>query len=220
MWSYLYIHNERSISIYKYSKSGGQQIIKSWPCLILPFWTTTMPHKTLCFFRARVGYSEMPMCRAYGDVVAAALASQMEATTVRGARQLEGQTCYVFEEENGYIFSYWKNSWVFWCLWFSILNSSGRKWWWIMFWLSLRNVNLVRICSLEPFHPVSAGVVGGQKWKYGVCVFAAYQTHCIDLDFLKNYWDHRWLAWLLWNLLSFVGHLKPQYQTQTQFASS
>lgn len=54
-----------------------------------------MPHKTLCFFRARVGYSEMPMCRAYGDVVAAALASQMEATTVRGARQLEGQTCYV-----------------------------------------------------------------------------------------------------------------------------
>ena len=30
--------------------------------------------------------------------------------------------------------------------------------------------HLVRICSLEPFHPVSAGVVGGQKWKYGVCV--------------------------------------------------
>jgi len=36
----------------------------------------------------RVGYSEMPMCRAYGDVVAAALASQMEATTVGSAEKI------------------------------------------------------------------------------------------------------------------------------------
>ena len=71
-----------------------------------------MPHKTLCFFRARVGYSEMPMCRAYGDVVAAALASQMEATTVRVPGNLRVNMLR-FEEENGYIFSYWKNSWVF-----------------------------------------------------------------------------------------------------------
>lgn len=53
----------------------------------------------------RVGYSEMPMCRAYGDVVAAALASQMEATTVRGARQVMRSWMLRFEEENGYIFS-------------------------------------------------------------------------------------------------------------------
>lgn len=36
----------------------------------------------------RVGYSELPFCRAYGDVVAAALASQMEATTVGSAEKI------------------------------------------------------------------------------------------------------------------------------------
>lgn len=36
----------------------------------------------------RVGYSELPFCRAYGDVVAAALASQMEATTVGSAERI------------------------------------------------------------------------------------------------------------------------------------
>lgn len=40
------------------------------------------------------------MCRAYGDVVAAALASQMEATTVR----VPGDCGSPLEEENGYIF--------------------------------------------------------------------------------------------------------------------
>lgn len=36
----------------------------------------------------RVGHAEMPFCRAYGDVIAASLASQMDATTVGSAEKI------------------------------------------------------------------------------------------------------------------------------------